>query len=113
MTDSQGNTLASESFTGNNFSNNGDQTVHCEGSVGGWADGFFNVELTAPYDRSMGDVMIKITNTLDQGAGDESIGYGEMRFTYDFEDGRSPNMIDVDEEEDNPTALWTNDCGAT
>jgi hypothetical protein len=36
-----------------------------------------------------------------------------MRFTYDFEDGRNPNMIDVDEDVENPSQLWENDCGAT
>jgi hypothetical protein len=54
----------------------------------------------------MGDITIRVTNTLDQGATDESIGYGDMKFTYDFNDGRNPNMVDVDEDEPNPTSLW-------
>jgi hypothetical protein len=42
--------------TGNNFAKMADRTLSCENSVGGWEDGYFEIELTAPYDVSMGDV---------------------------------------------------------
>jgi hypothetical protein len=65
----------------------------------------------------MGDVTVRVTTTLDQGAGDESIGYGQMNFQYQFDDGTprewpetSPAVYDPSE---NPTANWQNDCGAT
>jgi hypothetical protein len=51
-----------------------------------------------------------VSNTLDQGAGDESIGYGEMTFNYEFGDDEpnwpssSPGNYDFDVE--NPTGLW-------
>ena len=65
----------------------------------------------------MGDVTIKVTNTLDQGASDESIGYGDMKLEYEFGafDFVLPteSPVNVDEGERNPTALWQNDCGAT
>jgi hypothetical protein len=32
-------------------------------------------------------VTVEITNTLDQGLGDESIGYGELQLLMDFDDG--------------------------
>ena len=54
----------------------------------------------------MGDITVRITNTLDQGAGDESIGYGDMSFVYEFGEGRETGVIDVDDGVDNPTALW-------
>jgi hypothetical protein len=54
----------------------------------------------------MGDVTVRITNTLDQGAGDESIGYGDMNFVYEFGEGRATGVIDVDDGVTNPTALW-------
>jgi hypothetical protein len=62
-------------------------------------------------------VTITVTNTLDQGATDESIGYGNMNFEYEFNDGSfafptvSPG--DYDFRNDNPTGEWQNDCGAT
>jgi hypothetical protein len=50
---------------------------------------------------------------LDQNAQDESIGYGEMNFEYEFNDGRPSTTNDFDDEEENPTLLWENNCGAT
>jgi hypothetical protein len=61
----------------------------------------------------MGDVTVRVTNTLDQGAGDESIGYGDMNFEYEFGEGRTTDINDVDEGVENPSALWQNNCGAT
>jgi hypothetical protein len=67
----------------------------------------------------MGDVMIKVTNQLDQGAGDESIGYGDMEVTYEYDTSvewvRLPteSPANYDEGVENPTGLWSNDCGAT
>jgi hypothetical protein len=66
----------------------------------------------------MGDVTVTITNTLDQGKKDESIGFGNMRFDYLFDDGtagfptESPAYYDGPEVE-NPSELWENNCGAT
>jgi hypothetical protein len=58
----------------------------------------------------MGDVTVRVTTTLDQGASDESIGYGQMNFQYQFDDGTpkvwpevSPARYDMSE---NPTANW-------
>ena len=45
---------------------------------------------------------ITVTNTLDQGAGDESIGYGDMKLEYEFGDftfvlpTESPVNVDED-----------------
>jgi hypothetical protein len=68
----------------------------------------------------MGDVTIRITNTLDQGATDESIGYGDMSFTYQFDPDhedqiRLPTVSPAkyDNGVHNPTELWDNDCDAT
>jgi len=112
MTDKDGNVMDSKSFTGSNFNNLADQTLQCEGSVGGWQDGWFRVELSAPYDASKGDVTITVTNTLDQGATDESIGYGDMTFNYEFPAGPN-NVGNPDEGVQNPDLLWENNCGAT
>jgi hypothetical protein len=85
MKDSQGNVLDTVTRQGNNFASLGDETLSCEGSVGGWQDGFFNIRLESSYDVSKGDIDVRITNTLDQGAGDESIGFGDMRLVYKFD----------------------------
>jgi hypothetical protein len=122
MTNEQGTVMATKTFQGNNFASLGDWTGQCEGSVGGWNDGFFNVELSAPYTRNDGAVTVRITNTLDQGAGDESIGYGDMEFIYEYDPSsnwvykcdiptRSPADYDVGVE--NPDGLWENDCSAS
>jgi hypothetical protein len=55
---------------------------------------------------------------LDQGTGDESIGYGDMYFEYEFDNGEpqydeSNNPGNYDYDQLNPTSLWENDCGAT
>jgi hypothetical protein len=119
MTVEDGSEIATKTFTGNNFSNLADQTVQCEGSVQGWHDGFFEITVAANYNINMGDIRVSITNTLDQGATDESIGYGDMDFEYEFDDGRnafaiattSPGNYDLGVE--NPSELWENNCGAT
>lgn len=80
MNNGAGVEMDSVTIQGNNFAGLADATVQCEGSVGGWADGYYTVELEAPYDASTGDVSIFITNTLNQGPSDESIGYGELQF---------------------------------
>jgi hypothetical protein len=54
--DHQGNVLDTVTKQGNNFARNGDQTLRCENSVGGWDDGFFEISLSSPYDHSMGDL---------------------------------------------------------
>ena len=96
-----------------------DSTVSCSDSVGGWADGYYNVELSADYSQDRdGDVTVRITNTLDQGTGDESIGYGDMYFEYEFDNGETQfddtnNPGNYDYDQSNPTELWENDCGAT
>jgi hypothetical protein len=112
MTDANGNVMDSKTFTGNNFANLADQTLQCEGSVGGWQDGWFKVELESPYLASNGDVTVTVTNTLDQGAGDESIGYGDMTFNYEFANAPS-NVGNPDEGVEKPDLLWENNCGAS
>lgn len=52
---------------------------------------------------SMGDVTARVTTTLDQGATDESFGIGNMRFFYEFDDGRPVSEGDYDEGKLNPT----------
>jgi hypothetical protein len=116
--DQAGNVMATEDYQGNNFNQNADETVQCENTVGGWADGFFRVELSSEYNTDQGDVTVRITNTLDQGLGDESIGYGDMYFEYEFDNGErlystENNPENYDWNEENPTGLWENDCGAT
>jgi hypothetical protein len=78
--------MDSKTVQGNNFANLADETLQCEGSVEGWQDGYFNIALSSSYDREQqGDVTIRVSNTLDQGASDESIGYGDMKLEYDFD----------------------------
>jgi hypothetical protein len=76
MLDEANNVMAEQTWQGNNFANLADQTVQCPGSVGGWQDGYFEVSLSSDYNHDMGDVTVRVTTTLDQGATDESIGYG-------------------------------------
>jgi hypothetical protein len=52
MKDQYGNVLSTVTKQGNNFNSNGDETLSCEGSVGGWQDGYFNIRLTAAYSRA-------------------------------------------------------------
>jgi hypothetical protein len=61
-----------------------------------------------------------VTNTLDQGAGDESIGYGDMNFEYDFDPTVEwiPQFPEIspanyDTGVSNPDSLWETDCAAT
>jgi hypothetical protein len=113
MIDAAGNELGSKTFQGNNFANMADETVQCEGSVGGWQDGYYNIRLEIDYNQDMGDVTAKIVNTLDQGAGDESIGIGNMKLMYEFNDGRPVSEGDYDDGLENPTGLWSTNCGPT
>jgi hypothetical protein len=119
MTDDAGNVMDSKTLNGNNFANLADQTVQCEGSVGGWQDGYFEISLSGSYQSHMGDVTIKVTNALDQGAGDESIGYGDMKVEYEYDTSvpwiRLPTVspANYDHGVENPTGLWSNDCSAT
>jgi hypothetical protein len=62
----------------------------------------------------MGDLTIRVTNTLDQGAGDESIGVGEFRLIYEVDPSiEVPLVIDYDDHVVDPDELWENNCGAT
>jgi hypothetical protein len=118
MTDEDGNVLNTITRQGNNFANMADATIQCEGTVGGWQDGVYDIRLESVYDPSMGDITVTLTNTLDQGPGDESIGWGEFSFNYFFDDGtagfptESPAFYDGSDVP-NPSELWQNDCGAT
>jgi hypothetical protein len=119
--DQNDQSLGQRTYQGSNFSRLGDWTGQCPDSVGGWEDGYFNIDVEADIDPRITEVRVVITNTLDQGAGDESIGYGDMQFTYEFSDdveeeepewpATSPGNYDFDVE--NPTGLWENDCAAT
>jgi hypothetical protein len=121
MTAANGETLDTVTYQGNNFARLGDQTLQCENSQGHWEDGFFNVDLASDYDHSMGDVTIRVTNTLDQDANDESIGYGDMSLDYDYDPTvewpervyPTASPANYDEGHNNPTSLWNNDCSAT
>jgi hypothetical protein len=107
MQDQNGNVLDTVTIQGNNFASLGDQTMNCGGSQGHWTDGVFEVSLRSNYDTSMGDVTIRVTNTLDQGANDESIGYGDMRLNYEFNDGRpTPATTNIDDGVSDPSGLW-------
>jgi hypothetical protein len=116
MKNTQGTVIDSVQVRGNNFEGVADETMSCEGTVGGWQDGFFNIRLTSDYTPSMGSIEIRVTSTLDQGASDESIGIGDMEFHYDFDpsiEWVQPTSADVDEGVENPMELWQNNCGAT
>jgi hypothetical protein len=114
MKDQNGNVLDSITTQGNNFASLGDLTLNCGNSAGHWTDGVFEISLRSDYDASMGDVTIRVTNTLDQDANDESIGYGDMRLNYEFDDGRPrPATADIDEDVSDPSGLWENNCEAT
>ena len=66
--------------------------------------------MTSGYDQSRGDVTIRVTNTLDQGAGDESIGYGNMDLIYEF--GEQEDILptespaDYDQGDNDATRHW-------
>jgi hypothetical protein len=90
MTDRHGNVLDTATYQGNNFAKLADETVKCPNTVGGWDDGFFNVALSSSYNPHMGDITVRLTNTLDQDANDESIGYGDMHFEYDYNGDEIP-----------------------
>jgi hypothetical protein len=116
MTNQHGVEMAKESFQGNNFARLAHETMQCSETQGHWEDGFFNINLVAPYDANMGDVTVRVTSTLDQGANDESLGIGDMHIEYDYDpsvEWVQPNTKDFDEGVDNPTKLWTDNCGAT
>ena len=63
MTNAQGQVMATVTKQGNNFQNLADQSLTCEDGVTGWQDGFYNIELSAPYSQDMGAVTVRITNT--------------------------------------------------
>jgi hypothetical protein len=65
MTDAEGNVLDTVTKQGNNFASLGDETLSCEGSVGGWQDGYFNIHLESPYTTAQGNINVRITSTLD------------------------------------------------
>jgi hypothetical protein len=109
MKNSQGEVMDSVQVRGNNFENAADETLQCEGSVGGWQDGYFNIRLSSDYSPSMGDVQVRVTSTLDQGATDESIGIGDMELHYKFDPSVEwvrPSVMDIDEGVEDPMALW-------
>jgi hypothetical protein len=86
LLNANGQVMAERTQRGNNFERLGDETMRCSGSpTGGWDDGYFNVELTAPWSVADGAVTVKITNTLNQGTQDESIAYSDLfiKYTYD------------------------------
>jgi hypothetical protein len=62
--------------------------------------------MEADISQAVESVTVRITTTLDQGATDESLGYGEMGFEYFFNDGRPSTTNDFDDGEEDPTALW-------
>jgi hypothetical protein len=89
MTDQNGIVLAKKQQAGNNFKKTGDKTLKCKGT-GGWDEGYWNQGLTTEIDSSVTQVTVKITNTLNQGNKDESIGYGDMVFSVN--DGKMRNF---------------------
>ena len=53
---------------------------------------------------------------MNEGPDNESIGYSDMNFEYDFDPSVewTPTFTgNYDEGVANPTALWENNCGAT
>jgi len=87
-------------------------------------EGQQNVFLDSEYSPEFnGDVTVRIMNNLDQDVNDESIGYSDLSFGYEFDpeitdcyepEGfptRSP--ADYDYDKSTPTALWDNNCDAT
>ena len=89
-----GGVLAEKTWTGNNFQKKGTVTTNCPATPG-WADGFFNVELEAPYKATDGKVTVEITTTIDQGANDESLGWSELEFSYEFDANQQPTPTPV------------------
>jgi len=117
MIDQSGTVLDSITKQGNNFANQADETLSCPGSVDGWQDGYFDVSLSAAYNKQQnGAITIRVTNTLDQGANDESIGYGDMNFDYEFDPTvpwNPPRINNYDPADVDSTEQWQNNCGAT
>jgi hypothetical protein len=99
MLNADGGVMAERTQVGNNFQSLGDETMKCSGQTGGWDDGYFNVELTAPWTSTDGTVTVRITNTLNQGTNDESIGYSDMTFTYTYDPTVTPPAVIVPEPE--------------
>jgi hypothetical protein len=75
------------------------------------------VTLESDYDpNSNGAITIRVTNTLDEATDNESIGYSEMNFEYDFDPSVEWTPVftgNYDEGVANPTALWENNCDAS
>lgn len=67
----------------------------------------------------MGNLEVRVTNTLDQGAGDESIGIGDFKLVYDYDPAveevvwPTESPANYDGGDATPTHNWSNDCGAT
>jgi hypothetical protein len=89
-------------------------------------DGEQFVHLHSVYSPSFnGDVTVRITNNLDQAVNEESIGYSNLRFGFEYDPeetesepeapaefpSRSPGDYDWDKSD--PTSLWSNNCEAT
>jgi hypothetical protein len=95
----------------------GQERLQCPGTISVYQSGFFEIELETEIDDTITEVHVYITNTLDQGPADESIGYGSMRFYYEFDpEGTvfpTESPASYDHGVENPTGLWENDCSAT
>ena len=65
MSNSRGHVIATQEFQGNNFQNRADESLSCEGSVSGWQDGYYNIRLVTDYNQDMGDITVRIQNSLD------------------------------------------------
>jgi hypothetical protein len=75
LTDQNGKQLAKREQAVSN--SKADKRFKCK-NTGGWDEGYWKVAVSADVDSSVTKVTVKITNTLNQGNKDESIGYGDM-----------------------------------
>ena len=110
--DQTGRTLATVTHTDQHSNRRGDWNGNCGFSH--WNDGYFLIELEATLDETVEVIRAEITNALDSGTNDESIGYGEMRLIYSFADVEAESdpvwpessPANYDEGFENPTELW-------
>jgi hypothetical protein len=66
MRNQNGVSIASREYRAQHSSTaNGQTILQCEGTVGGWQDGYFELDLEAEIDETITEVHVYITNTLD------------------------------------------------
>ena len=66
----------------------------------------------------MGNIVVFITNTLNEDFANEAIAIGDLKLEYEYDESKqwvepATLMYEEDDTVENPLSLWTNNCGAT